>query len=149
MLAEAAAYLLLALASGTQADRPAQAPPPETSVIFRRQIIIRSLRIRPVRAEPMTRVEWHEGKGPRCVPARAIRGASQLGQNSVDLMLRNGTRVRARLGSRCPALDYYSGFYITPGMDGYVCADREAIRSRAGGQCDIQAFRLLKPVERP
>ena len=151
MLAGAAAYLLLGLVSGTPQNPPVSPPPPQPqpSVTFRRQIIIRSIRIRPVRPDPTTRVEWREGKGPRCLPARAIAGASQLGQNSVDLMLRNGTRIRARLGSTCPALDYYDGFYITPGSDGFVCADREVIRSRVGGECEIDRFRLLTPIEKP
>ena len=64
-------------------------------------------------------------------------------------MGRNGGRIRARLGSTCPALDYYSGFYITPGSDGFVCAEREVIRSRVGGQCEIDGFLSLRPIVRP
>ena len=93
-------------------------------------------------------VEWKEGKGPRCVPARAILGASLLGQNSVDLILKNRSRLRAELGSRCPALDYYYGFYITPNPDGMICADRDIIRSRVGGECEIERFRTLQAVRR-
>ena len=52
--------------------------------------------------------------------------------------------IRARLASSCPALDYYYGFYITPNADGQVCADRDVIRSRMGGACQIDKFRLLK-----
>ena len=150
MFAEAAAYLLLGLASG--AATPPVSPPVQQrqpSITIRHQIIVRSMRIRPVETASATRIEWREVRGARCLQARAIAGASQLGQNSVDLVLRNGSRVRARLSSSCPALDYYYGFYITPGEDGFICADRDVIRSRAGGQCDIDGFRLLKPVEKP
>ena len=109
-------------------------------VTIRRQIIIRTIRISPVPTE------WKEKKGPRCVQPQSISGAAHLAQRSVDLVLRNGSRVRAQLTSSCPALDYYDGFYITPGEDGLICADREAIRSRAGGECEIEAFRTLEPV---
>ena len=47
------------------------------------------------------------------------------GRDSVDLILRNRQRVRAKLESSCPALDYYYGFYITPNPDGMVCEDRD------------------------
>jgi len=149
MIADAAAYLLLALASGSASTPPSPPPQQQPSIVFRRQIIVRSIRIRPVQTAPMTRIEWREGKRARCIRAGAIAGASQLGQNSVDLMMRSGTRVRARLGSTCPALDYYSGFYITPGDDGYICADRDMIRSRVGGECEIEGFRLLSPMAKP
>ena len=131
------------------------APPvearPSSSLQFaqltvRRQIIIRSVRIRALPSDGAAKMAWKEKKGPRCLQARTISGAALLGQQSVDLVLRNGTRLRARLASSCPALDYYYGFYITPGTDGMVCADRESIRSRAGGQCEIDAFRLLHAV---
>jgi hypothetical protein len=143
-----------ALLFGLGAAGPIAAPPepgqrPQAQMMVRRRIIIRTVRVRPVARDPLRRIEWREAKGPRCLPARAIAGASLLGQDSVDLMLNNGSRVRARLASTCPALDYYSGFYITPGADGFVCADREVIRSRVGGQCEIDAFRALRPIPAP
>ena len=99
--------------------------------------------IRPKRELPRVTVVVPVYDVERWLPASLD---SVLGQSSVDLMMRNGNRIRARLGSSCPALDYYSGFYITPGEDGFVCAGRETIRSRAGGQCEIDMFRLLRPV---
>ena len=71
-----------------------------------------------------------------------------LGQSSVDLLLRDNSRVRAKLENACPALDYYYGFYISPNPDGQICADRDVIRSRMGGQCEIEAFRRLRPAPR-
>jgi hypothetical protein len=130
------------------ASPTAPAPPtsPDSKVVVRRQIVIRSVRLAPKAVPGRTQIEWVEQKGPRCVPATAIAGAAQLRQDSVDLMLKNRRRIRVRLGSSCPALDYYYGFYITPGEDGLVCSDRESIRSRMGGQCEIQRFQLLRPV---
>lgn len=95
-------------------------------------------------ATPVTR--WREGRGPRCLRARAIAGARVRGRNSVDLILKNERRFRAKLADNCPALDYYYGFYINPNPDGMVCADRDIIRSRMGGQCAIHAFRSLQAV---
>lgn len=116
-------------------------------VTVREQIIVR-VPMRTRRVAPAVRpVDWKEGrKGPKCVSAKQIVGASLLGQNSVDLLLRDNSRIRARLESSCPALDYYYGFYISPNPDGKICADRDAIRSRMGGRCEIDRFRTLRPV---
>ena len=113
-------------------------------MVVREQIMVRVQTRRPAAAP----VQWKEGKGPKCVPARAILGASLLGEDSVDLVMRDKSRVRARLDSSCPALDYYYGFYIRPNRDGMICADRDAIRSRVGGQCGIERFRSLQAVAR-
>ena len=113
-----------------------------------RQIIVR-VPARPKPGSPSARqVEWKEGKGPKCVPARSIAGATLRGRDEVDLILRNNSRIRAKLENSCPALDYYQGFYISPHRDGMICADRDTIRSRVGGQCQIERFRGLTPVEK-
>ncbi|HEX9955183.1 MAG TPA: hypothetical protein VGB48_08225 [Allosphingosinicella sp.] len=128
------------------------APPPAAPVspelyaqlVVREQIMVR-VQQRPAPAAP---VQYKEGKGPKCVPARAILGASLQGPDKVDLVLRDRSRVRAKLDSSCPALDYYYGFYIRPNADGMICADRDSIRSRVGGQCGIERFRSLQAVAR-
>ena len=87
--------------------------------------------------------------GPELHPDRAPSSARPWrSQNSVDLILRNRQRVRAKLESSCPALDYYYGFYITPNPDGLVCEDRDIIRSRMGGACEIDRSGASKPVVR-
>jgi hypothetical protein len=106
----------------------------------REQVIVR------FRQTPPSRLGWKEGKGPKCVAARAIAGATLVGKSSVDFILRSRQRVRAKLESSCPALDYYYGFYITPNADGMICEDRDNIRSRVGGACEIDNFRSLEPV---
>lgn len=147
--AGAAALIFIGFGSASDAapPPPAALPPP---IIIRRQIVIRSMRLRPF-AAPGNKapIVWQEVKGPRCVPARAIAGATLLGQRRVDLILRNRSRVRLLLGSSCPALDYYHGFYLTPGSDGLICADRETVRSRVGGECEIDALRVLRPAQIP
>src|SRR5688500_5388492 len=101
ILAGAAALLAYAF-SGADAQAPER-----PTVTVRRQFIIRVQR-GPRLAVPRgaTPIEWQESRGPRCVSAAQIAGATLLGQNSVDLILRDNSRVRARLEQRCPALDY-------------------------------------------
>jgi hypothetical protein len=93
-------------------------------------------------------IRWEEGRGPRCVSTGRIVGAALLGQNSVDLIFRDNSRIRARLERRCPALDYYRGFYVEATQDGRICAERDSIRSRTGGECQIDQFRTLTAAPR-
>jgi len=146
-LRPAAAALLLALA-GAAAPTPGEAQTRYGQVVYRERIMIRvSEGLRgdgsAARSQP---VRWKEKKGPKCVAMRAIAGAALIGQNSVDLILRDRSRVRAKLESSCPALDYYHGFYVTPTSDGQICADRDPIRSRMGGECGIDKFKALELV---
>jgi hypothetical protein len=151
IVAGAAAFILLAFGGGPR-HPPRQAPPEPPQVrgfMMRQQIIIRvptgARRVAP--AAPSL-IRWRERGGPRCISASQIVGATLLGARSVDLILRDNSRLRARLESRCPALDYYRGFYVNATEDGRICADRDSIRSRAGGECQIDDFRSLSP-ERP
>jgi hypothetical protein len=142
------ALLVLAALDGVPDEPNAIAPMQFAQLTVRQQILVRV----PVRLRPATRlddkIEWKESKGPKCVAARAIAGATALRQKSFDLVLRDRSRIRARLERSCPALDYYYGFYITPDTDGQICADRDSIRSRVGGECQIDTFRKLRAEKR-
>lgn len=149
IVAGAAAFILLAFGGGPRPSRPA--PPPQQQqemrgFMMRQQIIIRvptgARRVAP--AAPSL-LRWRERSGPRCISANQIVGATLLSARSVDLILRDNSRMRARLESRCPALDYYRGFYVNATADGRICADRDSVRSRAGGECQIDDFRSLTP----
>ena len=59
-------------------------------------------------------------------------------------MLNNRARIRAKLEDDCPALDFYTGFYLQP-EDERLCARRDAIHSRIGRSCTIERFKLLIP----
>ena len=89
---------------------------------------------------------FREKKGPVCIDAATIGGAAVAAPDAVDFILKGGQRMRARLADECPALDYYRGFYVSPNPDGRICADRDAIRTRSGGECLIDRFRKLQPV---
>jgi len=102
-----------------------------------------SLIVRVPRRIPAKPLRWKEKKGPKCVAMSSIAGAAVVADDAIDLALKGGQRLRAEFSSNCPALDYYSGFYILPTDDGKICADRDMIRTRSGGQCEIQRFRKL------
>ena len=91
-----------------------------------------------------TPLDWREHKGPKCVDVSDIAGAILSTPGSVDLMMDDGTRLRAKLDGECKPLDYYNGFYIKPATDGRICRDRDAIRMRSGATCDIDDFKTLR-----
>ena len=142
ILAGIAALLVFAF-GGDDADKQPNRGEGGT-VTVHQQIIVRvSPATPPAGAGASQLVRWEEHRGPRCIPVRQILGATRLSQNSVDLVFRDRTRVRARLEGRCPALDFYSGFYLPLAPDGQICADRDSVRSRTGGECQIEQFRTL------
>jgi hypothetical protein len=144
ILAGAAAFMLFVF-SGE--DPPRARPVQEGGMInVRQHLIIRvtTTGLQPGAPAPMTPIEWRESRGPRCIPAARIIGFTFPSQNSVDLIFRDRTRIRARLERRCAALDFYRSFYIRAMPDGLICADRDSIRSRTGGECEIDRFRALR-----
>ncbi|HWU94778.1 MAG TPA: hypothetical protein VN029_04225 [Sphingomonas sp.] len=86
-----------------------------------------------------------ERKTKDCVKVQDIAGFAGVNtQESVDLVLRDGSLLRAKLGRNCPALGFYNGFYVKTNKDKKICAGRDAIRTRAGRSCDVEAFRTLE-----
>jgi hypothetical protein len=144
ILANAAALLLHLLGGEAGAAQPAA---PGAQVTVRQRLIIRMPRNAvAVSSSSPAFTRWREGRGPRCVAMRAVAGATLLGDTSVDLVLADRSRVRAHLERGCGALDFYRGFYVNGTEDGMICADRDSIRSRMGGQCRIERFRSLTAV---
>lgn len=86
---------------------------------------------------------WREKKTAKCVAMTAIAGASFSRTESIDLIIVDGRRIRARFNNDCPSIDFYAGFYLKPTIDGSICARRDSIRSRGGHACRIESFREL------
>jgi hypothetical protein len=124
---------------GTAAQAPAEQQVVRR-VVIHDEVILR-IPIRPRLSRP---IEWVERKGPRCLPANMLAGATLSGPSSIDFILRNRQRVRAIMDSDCPALDFYGRFYLQPD-DENICAKRETIRSPVGGTCRIEKFKVLVP----
>jgi hypothetical protein len=87
-----------------------------------------------------------EKKAEDCVKMEDLAGFSVNRFDSVDLVLKSGTLLRAKLGNDCPALGFYSGFYVKANKDRKMCAKRDSIRSRSGRLCAVQAFASLVPA---
>lgn len=120
-----------------------QSPAPQQGV--RRVVIQDELIISiPVRPRSRQSIEWVEQKGPKCIMASRIAGATLSGPSSIDFVMRNRQRIRAKMDNECPALDFYQGFYLQP-EDERVCARRESIQNRVGASCRIERFRTLVP----
>jgi hypothetical protein len=111
-------------------------------LMFRSRVVVR---VQSVPTKAPVAITYKEKKGPRCLTMNNIVGAAVMPRTGIDLVLRGGERVRAQLVRACPGLDYYSGFYVLPPADGRLCADRDVVRDRAGGACEIERFRRLIP----
>ena len=122
---------------------------PQDASVVRRVVIHDEVILRiPVRPRLSTRIEWIERKGPKCLAVDTIAAAMLSGPSSIDFVRRDRSRVRAKMDSECPALDFYNGFYLQPD-DERICAKREMIRSRDGTSCRIERFRELTPQFTP
>lgn len=90
--------------------------------------------------------EMVEKKAGDCVKADRLQGFTVNRFDSVDLLLKDGSQLRARLARDCPALGFYSGFYIRRTKDGKICARRDYFRSRSGRACSVDGFTALVPA---
>lgn len=90
-------------------------------------------------------VRWVEKKGPKCIKADDVAAAALHDESSIDFLLRDRRRIRAKLGEECPTLDFYRGFYLTK-EDGQICVRRDEIRNRIGQACQIDRFKLMVPT---
>lgn len=95
---------------------------------------------------PSNEEEWVPGRAKRgaCVDASRIAGAEVMDQRTVDIVLRGGERWRLRLDRECSHLTFYGGFYYSQAQSGQICAGRDRIIGRAGGDCRVQAVMPLK-----
>lgn len=140
------ASLLLALAPTLSAATAQVDGVALAQLTIHQRIVIRIPRMLGPRAAEQSApapVRWNEKKGPKCVALGAIEGAIISGEDSVDLILEDDTRLRARFDDKCPALDFYSGLYMKATPDGMICAERDSIRARSGSACRIDRFKRL------
>jgi len=114
----------------------------EQRVIIRVPLIAPPVqRARP--APPVPPLKWKEKDGPKCLQMKQIRSATIPSSDSIDLLLADGQRMRARMEKRCSTFGFYSGFYMKPSEDGRLCAGRDLVLARGGMDCEIRAFKRL------
>lgn len=135
------AYALLAAATSIAPDADAT----EFAQLTIQQRVIIRVPARPPGPPPGRPIRWREKHGPRCLPLDGLAGAAITGPQQIDLFMRGGARMRAEVDDDCTAVDFYQGFYLNPTRDGLICADRDVIRTRIGGQCAIERFKKLVP----
>lgn len=107
------------------------------------RVVVRVPRMSPAARAQVAPIEWKEKKAPKCLKLVEVGAATIAAPASIDLLMSDGRRVRARLDGDCRSADFYSGFYVRPGKDGKLCAERDSIRMRSGAACAIDRFRLL------
>ena len=132
--------LLLGLFGG----EPAVVGQSVTRLMVQDEVVLRV----PVQPRPLLpAIDWVEHKGPKCIPAGAIRRVLLSGPSQVDFILADRSRVRAHFDEDCPALDFYAGVYLQT-ADDRLCVGRDAVQSRIGGSCTIERFKQLVPKVR-
>jgi hypothetical protein len=106
------------------------------------------VRVRPLPvmpAAPAVQTRWDEKKGPNCIQMTALAGNIVSSPTTIDILLKGGARLRAKLEKTCPSIDFYQGFYVQPSKDGQICTGRDLLHARSGGACEISQFKLLVP----
>lgn len=89
---------------------------------------------------PISRpVPPREGR-KRCIGVDRIAGAVVIADRAVDLSLAGGRTWRLHLAQQCPSLSFYQGFYYRRGTAGQLCAGRDAVIARSGGECAIASI---------
>ncbi|QYE36460.1 hypothetical protein KZX46_11360 [Polymorphobacter sp. PAMC 29334] len=76
----------------------------------------------------------------RCIGVDHVAGAVVFGDRAVELSMNGGTRWRMTFAQACPALSFYQGFYYRRAVAGQLCAGRDAVIARSGGECPIDTI---------
>lgn len=142
------ALAMTALAAmAAPAAAPQRAIAQDRATVTHTRVIIRIPRMAPVPRTAPSQPLWEERRAPRCIEMKDIAGAAVTRRDSIDFVTRRGERMRAKLGRQCPALGFYSGFYMRATSDGKFCARRDEVHSRAGRSCPVDQLRRLVPAD--
>jgi len=84
----------------------------------------------------------------RCIGVDHVAGAVVFGDRAVELSMNDHSRWRMSFAQSCPALSFYQGFYYRRAIAGKLCAGRDAVIARSGGECPINAIVRVAPSHR-
>ena len=132
---------VLAALAGTAGVNAAQpvAPGPSTATEWKRMPVAPG---GPVTTRPFPP---RDGRN-RCVSVQNLAGAQLFGDRAIELSMRNGQRYRLFLAQECPALSFYQGFYYRRQRAGQLCAGRDVVGARSGGECPIASIIRVRSV---
>jgi hypothetical protein len=82
----------------------------------------------------------------RCISVDGLAGAQLFGDRAIELSMKSGRRYRLFLARECPALSFYQGFYYRRQRAGQLCAGRDVIGARSGGECPIASIMTVRPL---
>jgi hypothetical protein len=88
-----------------------------------------------------------EGRN-RCIGVNAVAGAQLFGDSAIELTMQDGRRYRMFFSRECQALSFYQGFYYRRLKAGQLCAGRDVIGARSGGECPIASIIPVGRVKR-
>ncbi len=77
-----------------------------------------------------------------------MAGAQIFGDSAMELTMKSGRRYRLFFARECQALSFYQGFYYRRQRAGQICAGRDAIGARSGGECPIASIIELRRTQR-
>ena len=98
------------------------------------------------RARCCRRSNGSSEKGPKCIPAGAIRARASLRAANRSTSCSEASRADARAVRRgLSGARLLRRTSICRPQDDELCAGRDAIHSRMGGSCTIERFKLLIP----
>lgn len=76
----------------------------------------------------------------RCISVQGLAAAQLFGDSAIEVQMNNGRRYRLFFARECPALSFYQGFYYRRQRAGQLCAGRDVIGARSGGECAIASI---------
>ncbi|OYU13980.1 MAG: hypothetical protein CFE37_13270 [Alphaproteobacteria bacterium PA4] len=76
----------------------------------------------------------------RCIRVQGMAAAQLFGDSAIEVQMNNGRRYRLFFARECPALSFYQGFYYRRQRAGQLCAGRDVIGARSGGECAIASI---------
>jgi hypothetical protein len=82
----------------------------------------------------------------RCINVDGLAGAQLFGDRAIELSMHNGQHYRLFLARECPALSFYQGFYYRRQKAGQLCAGRDVIGARSGGECPIASIITVRSL---
>jgi hypothetical protein len=129
-VAGVAALLATAVVAQPGSNRP---PPPEPAGGWSRVPLAPGT---PVDTRPQPPKEGRKA----CISVKSVAGAQLFGDSAIELTMKNGKRYRMFFASQCPALSFYQGFYYRRQKAGQLCAGRDVVGARSGGECQIASI---------